>query len=64
MPRINIVVVVDVGDDFGEADDAGSGREVGGASGHAEGGPLLLTDSSANTRAAGSFTSIHRFTLK
>lgn len=42
--RVGVVVPVDVGDDHGEPDDAGSLRVFVGSPGHAEGRPLLDTD--------------------
>ncbi len=42
-----VVVIVDVGDDFGEPNDAGFVREVVGSSGHTEGRLLLDSNSPA-----------------
>lgn len=47
--RVGVVVPVDVGDDHGEPDDAGSLRVFVGSPGHAEGRPLLDTDRPAAT---------------
>lgn len=47
--RLSVVIVVDVGDDLGEANDAGSVGVLVGSPGNTEGSPLLGTSSPATT---------------